>query len=190
MELTHSLQRRLAPAVIAIVASASLAACGSSAPGSTYASASHPDSGVAFAACVRSHGVPDYPDVRAGQSVNLYKLNESEQVAELAVQKCDAAQPADNDQFGPVLTSDQMAQVRAGFVAMAKCMRAHGLDYPDPVVTPGPGGHGIQVGWPLAEQRAHPIDYTSPAYKAANPICSKLETATEPPSLRKAAAKL
>jgi hypothetical protein len=188
MELTHSLRRRLAPAVIAIVASASLAACGSSSSRPRHAAASNPDSTVKFAACVRAHGVSDYPDVRAGQSVDLYTLNESEQVAESAIQKCDAAEPADNSQFGPILTSDQMAQVRAGSVAMAKCMRAHDLDYPDPVVTPGPGGHGIEEGWPLAEQRAHPIDYRSAAYKAAEPICAKLEITAEPPALRNAPA--
>jgi hypothetical protein len=190
MQPNPTFRRRATGAVIALVASVAIAACGSSssAGGSSSShsiSASTANSAVKFASCVRAHGVPDYPDARAGKTVDIHSLQESTQAVETAIQKCQSSAPAQN--FGPRLSTAQLATVRVGALAMARCMRAHGLVYPDPVVSPGPGGQGFQYGFPLAELKAHPIDYESSAYKTANTACSKLFERSFPASLRKGA---
>jgi hypothetical protein len=191
MQLNLTFRRPVTAVVVTLVASASIAACGGSSAshggsGSSHSSsASAANSGVKFASCVRAHGVPDYPDARAGKTVDIHSLQEPTQAVETAIQKCQSSAPAQN--FGPILSTTQLAKVRGGALAMARCMRAHGLVYPDPVVAPGPGGHGFEYGFSRAELKSHPIDYTSPAYKAANTTCSKLFENTFPASLRKAA---
>jgi hypothetical protein len=183
MQPNLTFRRPATALVIALAASASIAACGgSSSP--TSSSAPTTNNGVNFASCVRAHGVPDYPDPRGGETVNIHALQEPTQAVETAINKCQDSAPGPN--FGPRLSTAQLASVRAGALAMAKCMRAHGLVYPDPVVSPGPGGHGFQYGFPLAELKSHPIDYKSPAYSAANKTCSKVFANSFPPSLRRA----
>jgi hypothetical protein len=191
MQLKLTFRRPATAVVVALVASVSIAACGgsSSSPGGSGSShsisASTGNSGVKFAACVRAHGVPDYPDAQAGKTVDIHSLQESTHAVETAIQKCQSSAPAQN--FGPRLSTAQLANVRTGALAMARCMRAHGLVYPDPVVAPGPGGHGFEYGFSRTELKSHPIAYTSPAYKTANTTCSKLFDRTFPASLRKGA---
>jgi hypothetical protein len=95
-------------------------------------------------------------------------LTESSQAVGIAEIKCQKYSPA--TQFGPRYSSAQLAQVRAGMLAMSKCMRAHHIDYPDVTVRPGPGGHGFALDY---RENVH-IDYTSPAFNAANKTCSGL----------------
>jgi hypothetical protein len=182
---SHPTSRRPAIAVVlALVASVSIAACGGSSS-SHSSSASTANTGVKFASCVRAHGVPDYPDASAGKTVDIHSLQESTRAVETAIQKCQSSAPQQN--FGPILSTTQLANVRAGALAMARCMRAHGLVYPDPAVAPGPGGHGFEYGFSRPELKKDPIDYTSPAFKAANTTCSKAFERTFPASLRKRA---
>jgi hypothetical protein len=168
--------------VVAMLASVSIAACGGSSSTATTA-ASTTNTGLKFAACMRAHGVPDYPDPRGGNTnVDTHTLSESTQVVDAALGKCQKEAPGPN--LGPRLSTAQMARVRTGALALAKCMRGHGLVYPDPEVTPGPNGHGLAVGWSPAELKAHPMAYKSPAFKAANASCGKAFVQTFPASLR------
>jgi hypothetical protein len=171
--------------VISLGASVAIAACGGSSPAASTA-APATNTGLRFAACVRAHGVPDYPDPRAGKiTVDTHTLAESTQVVDAALGKCQKLAPGLDVAALPRLSVAQMATVRGGALAMAKCMRAHGLVYPDPTVAVGPDGHGFEIGWPLKEQREHPIDYKSAAFHSANAVCGKLFEASFPASLRK-----
>ena len=70
------------------------------------------------------------------------------------------------------LSSTQINNVRPGALAMAKCMRAHGVtNFPDPVVSAGPGGHGIRI--QVGGQGAGIVP-RSPASQAAIRDCQPL----------------
>ena len=112
-----------------------LAACGSSAkPTSPVQSASSGISAaVRFSNCMRSHGVPDFPDLGAGgepmgQQLARSGVNLNAPAFHSAMNACKALAPAAKAAVGPTF-----AQSKAMMVAFARCMRAHGLtSFPDP----------------------------------------------------------
>jgi hypothetical protein len=178
-------RRRGAALLIGIATSAAIAACGGSSSSGSRAASAKTD-GLTYAACVRAHGVPDYPDpgmnkfggalnVKADKvTVDGHPLSESWQVVRPAIDRCQRyIEPA----FGPRYSAGQLAKIRTGALAMSKCMRAHGLaSYPDLKVSAGPGGRGFEVSVP---KMSH-ADATSPAFKADNIACSKLLNKTVP----------
>ena len=84
-----------------------------------------------------------------------------------AEQKCRKDLP----QGAPVSTSE-LNELRAGALAMAKCMRAHGVtNFPDPAVSAGPGGHGDGVRVQVGGAGVNP---TAPALQAAQQTCGQL----------------
>ena len=134
------------PRLITVTVTAGLvllaAACGSSpastagggtANAGTGASAS---TGVAFAQCMRSRGVPDYPGpesngqmqkIDSGQQVGV-----SDSVLRSAQAACQSLWPYQ------ALTQAQQQQELAQDVKFAQCMRSHGLPkFPDPTATNG-----------------------------------------------------
>lgn len=138
---------RLLPLVLAtsgLLAASGLAltACsGAARPNGTPASSSVRDQALPvwreFAACVRSHGVPDVPDPQvdeAGQATWPGRDDaQIQQAAQVVAGACDAilqklppqAQPHSHDQIGAA----ELATLRR----WAQCMRDHGLpDWPDP----------------------------------------------------------
>jgi hypothetical protein len=178
MQRTPTFLRPATAVLISLLASTAIAACGGSS-GSGSSAASARSDGLKYATCVRAHGVPDYPDPGAGKSVGSLQtkdgkvivggqtLSESWAVVRPALDKC---QTDINPSFGPRYSTAQLAKVQAGALAMSKCMRAHGLNYPDLKVGPGPGGHGFEVGAPHFDHAT----LTSPQFKKDNIICSRL----------------
>jgi hypothetical protein len=182
--------------MIALVTSVAIAACGGSS-GSPSSAASTTQAGLKFAACVRAHGVPDFPDpssnnsgglVRATpgkMSVDGHTLSESPRVVQKAMQKCQKYSPAAK---GPPISAAQLAKIKAGALAMAKCMRAHGVpNFPDPQVGTGPGGHGVSVGIRLGGPPGSKgsgangtLDPRSPAFQAAQKRCQPLMSKVMP----------
>jgi hypothetical protein len=164
-----------------------VAACGGSSPTNTTSASTHARSGNALrmAQCMRSHGVPDFPDpssgggfaIQAGANGNSasitvdgHSLNVSGPAFRRATDACAKYGP-----HGPAVSGAQLAQIRQGAVKMAECMRTHGVpDFPDPKVTTGPGGQGIAVaiGAPGAGG-ARKLDPGSPAFANAQKICQK-----------------
>jgi hypothetical protein len=122
---------------------------------STTASSSGP---TAFSACMRSHGLPNFPDPDSNGrfgAVGIYKGSPAFRAANSA---CRALNPK-----GPVngQTRTQLEQQLPQLLAFAKCMRAHGVaKFGDPEISPS--GHSI----------AYPVvDTHSPAYAAAWAAC-------------------
>jgi hypothetical protein len=172
MPRIHSSLWPVAAVAITVVASVAIAACGgSSSSGSTAAASAN--TGLKFASCVRAHGVPDYPDPHGGKvTVDIHKLLESTRAVAAALGKCAKFEPGPDLNSVPRLTSSQMAQVRVGALDYAKCMRAKGLTtFPDPTITPGPGGHGIAVGYSLKELKQDHSVFHSAAYETDNKAC-------------------
>jgi len=91
---------------------------------------------VAFSNCVRSHGVPDFPDPQAGASNAKFPSAQQLQVSSSELQAAETA----CQHLLPVGTDDQFPAaevpilVRA-MLPFARCMRARGVpSFPDPAV--------------------------------------------------------
>lgn len=176
--------------VIALAAvSLTLAACGSSnstsasssssGSGSTGADAANPgasanyNKSLAFAQCMRTHGVPNFPDPKAnggtrlliqsspgGTQVNGVSVNGP--AFQSALRACQADLP--NGGSGPALSVSQREQA----LKFSACMRSHGVtNFPDPTFSGG--GARIQ----LHAGAGGGLDPNSPAFKSAQAACGR-----------------
>ncbi len=117
--------------------SPSSAASGGSSIGAASATAA---SAVRYSTCMRSHGVPDYPD--PGSSGQLPKITPANE-AQLGVSdsRFTAAQAA-CQRLWPYqgLTQTQQQQELTDALTFARCMRSHGVPtFPDPTTDPASG---------------------------------------------------
>lgn len=114
---------------------------------------------VAFSACMRKHGVPDFPDPKAvGHGFGLTVGNEMANSPQFknAEQVCKKLLPN-----GGTPTAQEQAKQLQEALKYAACMRAHGMpDYPDPKVHDG----GIEMGEAP----------DSPQFKIAQKACGHL----------------
>ena len=158
---------RAAATIIATAALALLAACGSSSSSgdSSHAGGStRSPSAVAYSACMRSHGVPSFPDPdSSGQIPKEAVIRAAREVSDsrlrAATQACESLNPA--GQGSPTLT----AQQQQDYLKAAACMRSHGIsDFPDPTF---PGGR-VNLSIPSS------IDTTSGQFTHAAQTCTKL----------------
>ena len=96
---------------------------------------------------MRSHGVPDFPDLNANGSVSLpSSINPQSPAFQSAQAACGSLRPQGAPP--PPIT---LAQQKS-FDANAKCIRTHGIpDFPDP--TFGPGGEGVGIIFPANAPR-------------------------------------
>jgi hypothetical protein len=88
---------------------------------------------VPFAQCMRSHGVPDFPDPPATGGTKFpsaQQLGVSTSLYQAGVNDCQDLLPAGaNDQFPPA----EVQQLLIGMREFSQCVRSHGApDWPDP----------------------------------------------------------
>ena len=141
------------------------AACGSS--GSPQPDASGGPL-LRLAQCMRAHGVANFPDPSAAGGLTVPNdINADAPAFKSAQVACAKLAQSGGDQAR--LSTSRKAE----FLAMAKCMRSHGVpDFADPTSSPPPSSSGIVVGgngWYLAlgtEQERR-----SPRYKGAAARC-------------------
>jgi hypothetical protein len=159
-----------------------VSACGSSgsnpsdggstaAQGPDSAKASH---ALAFAHCMRSHGVPNFPDptssgqvqlqiARSPNSTSVNGVEVNGPAFQSAMQACRAYLPN-----GGHPSAAKTAQVRAQALAMSRCMRSHGVpNFPDPQFSNGGAGFGIRL-------NGSGLDPNSPAFQAAQKTCGSI----------------
>jgi hypothetical protein len=144
---------RTAAAIIAAVLALLAAACSSGSPSSAgsggspnAAGSSSSPSAVAYSACMRSHGVPNFPDPGSGGAVpkgDARHFGVSTAQLQAAEQACQPLLPAGGslDQQTeecmstgncPRALVQQLLTVERRF---AQCMRSHGVPkYPDPTI--------------------------------------------------------
>ena len=170
-------RRRRAGALAAAVAGATLlaAACGGSstetntfAPGATYAQA------LAFAKCMRSNGVPQFPAPDAQGNFNntqVEALQNNNSQADNALHQCRSVLP----NAGTGLTVEQIQQIQQqnlrNAVKASHCMRAHGItSFPDPAGTTQASG----VNWQavISAIQAGGLSLSTPSYEAAFMACN------------------
>jgi hypothetical protein len=168
-------------ALVAVVGLSMLAAaCGGGSPsgkvaqvgttGSTKGSGSSNASGsgsasdregalVAFSACMRKHGVPNFPDPKAtghGYGLTIDDSMANSPQFKNAQRVCKKLLPN-----GGVPSAQELAKQLQEALRYASCIRAHGMpDYPDPKVH----GGGIEMGEAP----------DSPQFKIAQKACQQL----------------
>jgi hypothetical protein len=121
--------------------------------------------GRKFSACVRSHGVPGFPDPNGEGVIQLSggpgsAVEPNSPKFQSALQTCRKLLPN-----GGHATPAQIAAAQRQMLAFSACMRTHGVPgFPDPKFT---GGH--------VTFQANGFDATSPKFFAARQACrSKL----------------
>jgi hypothetical protein len=159
---------RAAAAISAMAAAALLAAACSGSPSSTGSrgspnaggSASSP-SALGFSRCMRSHGIPDFPDPNGSGQIpdeTAQQLGVSDSRLHAAAGACQSLSP--KQQPAPLTAQEQQDYLKA-----AACMRSHGItNFPDPTF---PGGQA-NLNIPSS------IDTSSEQFNQARQTCEKL----------------
>ncbi len=128
----------------------------SSSGGSSGSSSSSQSGAVAFAQCVRSHGVPDFPDPQNGHFL-ISGSDQNNPNLQSAVQACQHLLPGGSATNGGGSGSNSSAEL-----AFAHCMQTHGVpNFPDPTSN---GALGIPPG----------VNANSPQFQSAYQACSSL----------------
>jgi hypothetical protein len=126
---------------------------------------------AAYSACMRKHGVPNFPDpdskgrikITSGLGRNGQKtgVDVNSPQFKKAQQACQKLQPN-----GGRPNAQQQAREQQAMLKFSRCMRSHGVPkFPDPKFTPN-GGSQMTIG--------KEVDPNSPQFKAAQKACQKL----------------
>jgi hypothetical protein len=134
---------------------------------------------VAYAKCMRSNGVPNFPDPNPGGGFLFHASRGliSSPLFKAAQAKCDKLLPGGGLPGGPG-SEPPSAQTLAKFLKIARCMRKHGVSgFPDPRTSapPNPLGSGIaEVSDIEGVILLFPstIDQQSPAFTRAAATCA------------------
>jgi len=163
-------------AVVVVCGALVLAACGGGSSGpqvagsgsssKTAVSSSKNSSGepLKYAACMRSHGLPDFPDPdSSGGFAMPQNIDPNSAQYQTAANACKAYAGS-----GLNLTPAREEQIEARALKVAQCMRSHGVpNYPDPTITFSNGG--VSSGQDLGGQSG--VDPNSPTFQAAQKAC-------------------
>jgi len=157
----------VACAAVLVAACGSGAVVGTSRPGSGPGGPTRVQAALAYARCMRSHGVPDFPDPDASGNFNVPGAVTSQETA--ANHVCNRLL-----NVGTPLNAAQTQHALRQLVRYARCMRAHGVPgFPDPQLTSGrigvPGGFTFDTA-------GRGLDQKSPRYQAAARACQSLAT--------------
>ena len=121
---------------------------------------------LAYTSCMRSHGVPNFPDPSSSGGIPkpaavsaLQAVSSSQaQAASAACAHLAAGESLSGQKIQTITTQEQQDYLKA-----AACMRSHGITtFPEPVFSDG------QVEFPMLQ---HLVDLTSPQFKQAYDIC-------------------
>jgi hypothetical protein len=133
--------------------------------GSTSPGQSSQSEDLQLAQCMRSNGVPQFPDPSPGggllTALAAAGINPNSPTFQEALQACKKYNPSAN------LSPAQSAAQNTEGLEISQCMRSHGVpNFPDP--TTGPLGEQV------INLRGTSIDPSSPTYQAASQACQKL----------------
>jgi hypothetical protein len=152
-------------AVLAMICAALIAGCGTSSDPTAEGQTGGP--ALAYAQCVRAHGVPNFPDPGAGGLIIPNDINPQSPAFMTAQRVCDKL-----PQAGPAHGASSASR-ELQLLTLARCMRSHGVpEFADPTSSPPPPSTGNAVGgngWYLALGTAR--QRQSPAYRRAAAAC-------------------
>ncbi len=169
-------------ALTAVGCAVVLAGCGSS---GHAGNGSAPDAGVKFAACMRSHGVPNFPDPSGGGGIQIpvgSGINPGSPSFQSAQKSCSKLLSG-----GGPRRAAASEQQKLKLLAMSRCMRQHGFStFPDPTASaprPGAGG-GLAFGAPGAFIAIPMSIMQSPGFSQAAGACGLPGAGPGPPAKR------
>jgi hypothetical protein len=177
MRGTAAVARSAAGIVVAVAMALLVCACGGSGRAGTNTSGSHhttPSKGgsaLAFARCMRSHGVRHWPDPDARGAVDKSKLTTqqlgvSASVIRTAGKACQQLLPQSSQP-----SQAQNQKVMSALWKFARCLRADGVTHwPDPLAESDPG----QPGTPGFPRSMPGVNQNAPQVKAALNKCQHL----------------
>jgi hypothetical protein len=171
---------RTAAAIIATAGLALLAAAcgGPSSPsstgpgGSSNAGGSQTSQLLAFANCMRSNGVPNFPDPNSSEKFpGPQQLGVSSSQYQAAMNACQHLLP----NGGNAPNQAELQQERTALLPFARCMRSHGVsNWPDPSIHTNPDGDTAVVFYLVGMQGLDGNDFDSPRVQGAVQQCSHL----------------
>jgi hypothetical protein len=130
---------------------------------------------LAYAECMRAHGLPGFPDPQSDGTFNSTRAN----AGDFHGPRFLSANKACAHLEGPGMSLAQQQQQTDQFLRFAACMRAHGItgfQY-NPPKGGSEGGLGAPVGSPGA-------DPNSPQFQSAARACRKLQPSAGPRAAR------
>jgi hypothetical protein len=137
-ETSGSYRHNLSIALAAVSCAVALAACGSSGQPAAATSSGYTQR-LKFADCMRSHGVPNFPDPSPNGPTRIGPnsgINPQAPAFQSAQKACGELAPGGG---GPPSMSESE---KLAALAFAKCMRTHGQpDFPDPTLSAPSGAH-------------------------------------------------
>jgi hypothetical protein len=127
---------------------------------------STPGSLGSFSACMRSHGVPNFPDPNSQGAISITSGNGVDPNSpqfRTAQTACQRLMPGGGKPPSPA----QQAQLQSQMLQYSACMRSHGLpNFPDPKFS---GGHiSLQIG-----SKDGGLNPNSPEFQSAQKACQK-----------------
>lgn len=150
----HPAGRGLSVGLAMLACAITIAACGSSSkPHRTGSSAYNAD--VKIAACMRSHGVSNFPDPSAGvagQGAGGFSIQRTVGSSSVQINGVSVGGPAYQSAaktcgLSAAVGARPLSEAqKQGMIAKAQCMRTHGVpNFPDPFFGPGGRGSGIHL---------------------------------------------
>jgi hypothetical protein len=130
---------------------------------------------IAFSQCMRSHGVPEFPDPTAGHLLihssdhngHVTGVNPQSAQFQAASKACAKLAPKGGKPPSPAV----QAKLQEKALQFAQCMRTHGVpSFPDPEFSSS--GVGIRIGGRKSGPSG--IDPSSPQFQAAQKACQSL----------------
>jgi hypothetical protein len=127
---------------------------------------------VAYSQCMRSHGVPEFPEPTEGHLLihtsnhngHVTGVNPRSSQFQAAQKVCAKLLPN-----GGVVSPAEQAKAQEGALKFSQCMRTHGVpNFPDPTVS----GGGVRL--KLRAGGANGIDPESPRFRAAQKACQSI----------------
>jgi hypothetical protein len=136
-----------------VLCAVTLAACGGGSGSGGESSASREEAGLAFAECMRAHGV-EVEDPKSGKSITI---GSDDPKTKKALAACDGKLGGQ----GQELSAEEGEEFKEGVLAFTECIREEGIPMGDPEFL-GPGKFHFDIS---------KVDTSSPAFEAAAEAC-------------------
>jgi hypothetical protein len=162
--------RPLAAALLALSA-LGLAACGEDTPsaaGSADAKDEMRQAQLKFASCMRDNGV-DMPDPGADGGKQVFKVGGDSGISKEKFDSATKACEKYRKDIRPQLTEEEQQEFKEQALAHSRCMREHGIDFPDPTFD-AEGGARVRIGGGNGDK----LNPENPKFKAAEEACGDL----------------
>jgi hypothetical protein len=150
--------------VLLATSAAVTAGCGGGGGSNGNAAANDSANAVKFSQCMRQHGISDFPDPDAQGHLQIRispgsPMNPNNPQFKAAQKACAKYQ----ERAGGHVDKAQQQRMQQAALNYARCMRAHGVNFPDPQFS----GDKVTMG-------ARNLNPNDPNMRAANQACQKL----------------